>query len=161
MTRQGAGALHVRYGARHVLGLFLATVVLLSYIFLVTLVDGWGSRFGNGIGGGVAILVWASVPTLAVGRRFGLHEVRAMGWRDALWIALPATAVLSVFILWAGLGMRSYRPEIRLSDTQFWALHLTYIAVTHSFFAIVMWGRARIGAKGLRSGKDQDTPPPL
>ncbi|UWQ96301.1 hypothetical protein K3728_03400 [Rhodobacteraceae bacterium M385] len=161
MTRQGARGLHVRYGARHVLGLFLSTVVLIIYMFLVTLADGWGSRFGNGLGGAVSILVWASVPTLAIGRRFALREARAMGWRDAVWIALPATAILSVFIIWAGLGMRSERPEDRLSDAQFWALHLTYIAVAFAFFAVVMWGRARIGAKGLRSAEDQDTPPPL
>ncbi|WP_341863668.1 hypothetical protein [Gymnodinialimonas sp. 57CJ19] len=161
MTRQEAGGLRARYSARHVGGLVLSTVVLLIYLFLVTLADGWASRLGNGPGGAVSLLVWASLPTLAIGRRFALREARAMGWRDAVWIALPATAILSVFIILAGLGMRSYRPEIRLSDTQFWALHLTYIAVTHAFFVVVMWGRAQIGAKGLRSAEDQDTPPPL
>lgn len=161
MTWLGARGRLLRYGARLVLGLFLSTVVLLTYIFFVTLIDGWGSRFGNGLGGGIAILVWAGVPALTVGRRFAMREARAMGGAEAVWVALPATMTLSVFIIGAGLGMRSDRPEIRLSDTQFWALHLTYIAVAMLFFAVVMWGRARIEVKGLRSGKDQDTPPPL
>lgn len=147
------------YGLRHVLGLVLSTLVLTVYLFMVTLIDGWGSRFGNGFVGGVAMLVWASVPTLAVGRRFAARERRGLTFREASAIVLPATVILAVFIIWAGLGMRSERPEIRLSDLHFWLLHLSYIVVAFAFFAGVLWGRTRLQAQGLSRGADQDTPP--
>ncbi|MBY4894781.1 hypothetical protein KUL25_18650 [Rhodobacteraceae bacterium N5(2021)] len=139
-----------RYGLRHVLGLFLSTVLLVIYLFLVTIADGWGSRFGNGFGGGVALLVWAIVPTVAVGRLFARREARMMGWGEALRIAFPASVLLSVFIIWTGLGMRSDRPELRLSDGQFWLLHVGYIVVAFGFFTGALWLRARLEARRLR-----------
>lgn len=133
-----------RYGMRHLLGLFASTLVLVMYLFFVTLIDGWGSDFGNGLGGGLAILIWASIPTLAVGRRFAVIQGRAFTLAQAARVALPATVLLSGFIIWAGLGMRSERLDVRLSDLGFAALHGGYILVAFGFFTGVLWGRSRL-----------------
>lgn len=149
-----------RYALRHVLLLMASTLVLLIYLFFVTLIDGWGSRFGNGLGGGIALLVWLLVPSLTVGRRFGLREGRKMAFMQAVRIALPAAAIIGGIGIWIGAGMRSSDPALRLSEMQFWALHVGYGMFVLAVFCATFMLRSWAASRGLSRGVDHDTPPP-
>jgi hypothetical protein len=149
------------YGFRHVMWLVASTIGLVVYLFFVTLIDGWGSRFGNGLGGGVALFVWLLVPTLGVGRRFRMVEARGMRLTQALWVALPAATIIGGGGIYVGYGMRSHDPAVRLSDLQFWALHLGYGIFVLILFMAILWLRSHAARPVLSREQDQDTPPSL